>query len=347
MSLTRTKRSQIQDGIVKIIGELPVKARLDRKLISEQYGVSLQTIAKYLKSMEKSGRILVHGKGREQYFTLPSKINKIRYSLSNLDEDTIWRKDIKPILIEFDENTIRKIAYIFNEMTNNAIEHSEGKTLNISYCINEYSSSFIIKDDGVGIFNKVSKALNLSDTRFAILELSKGKFTTEPNSHTGEGIFFSSKISDFFCITSGGLEFITGNDKHEFIQNADNEDIMGTEVMFQVINSSRITIKDVFEKYSERPDGYGFIKTIVPVKLLEYGEDVPTFVSRSQAKRLLARVERFQIIMLDFTGIDSIGQGFADEIFRVFVNEHPNVQMLYCNCNEDVERMIKHVMINN
>jgi len=54
----------------------------------------------------------------------------------------------------------------------------------------------------------------------------------------------------------------------------------------------------------------------VPVKLAQYGND--KLVSRSQAKRLLARVELFKVVMLDFTNVPTIGQAFADEIFRVF-----------------------------
>jgi hypothetical protein len=63
-------------------------------------------------------------------------------------------------------------------------------------------------------------------------------------------------------------------------------------------------------------------------------------VSRSQAKRLLARVELFETVMFDFTGVATIGQAFADEIFRVFANQHPNIELTPTHANSDVKRMI-------
>ena len=56
--------------------------------------------------------------------------------------------------------------------------------------------------------------------------------------------------------------------------------------------------------------------THIPLRLAEYGED--NLVSRSQAKRVLARVDRFEEVILDYSGIRAVGQAFADEIFRVF-----------------------------
>jgi hypothetical protein len=66
-------------------------------------------------------------------------------------------------------------------------------------------------------------------------------------------------------------------------------------------------------------------------------------MSRSQAKRLLTRFDRFLEVVLDFTGVDLIGQGFADELFRVFAAAHPKVHLSPINCNENVEKMIHHV----
>jgi hypothetical protein len=63
-------------------------------------------------------------------------------------------------------------------------------------------------------------------------------------------------------------------------------------------------------------------------------------VSRSQAKRLLARFEVFREVILDFAGVASIGQAFADEVFRVFQNAHPEVHLRIMHASEEVLRMI-------
>jgi len=82
------------------------------------------------------------------------------------------------------------------------------------------------------------------------------------------------------------------------------------------------------------------------VNLLAYGEDDTNFVSRSQARRLLSGFNRFTNIILDFDGVRSIQQGFADEIFRVFLSDHPHITIDYINTNEQIENMIKHVKNN-
>jgi hypothetical protein len=70
-------------------------------------------------------------------------------------------------------------------------------------------------------------------------------------------------------------------------------------------------------------------------------------ISRSQAKRVLARVDKFTEVVLDFEGVNEIGQAFADEIFRVFSQAHPHINLMYFNANEIVEKMIKRSQISD
>ena len=105
----------------------------------------------------------------------------------------------------------------------------------------------------------------------------------------------------------------------------------------QLTNNSSRTVKSVFDKYASGNE-YGFEKTVVPVTMARYGNEL--LVSRSQAKRLLARVDRFKIVIFDFSGIDQIGQAFADEVFRVFKNKHPEMQLYFSQATSKVEDMI-------
>jgi hypothetical protein len=95
--------------------------------------------------------------------------------------------------------------------------------------------------------------------------------------------------------------------------------------------------KSIFAQYTAGDD-FGFNKTVVPVRLAQYGDY--KLVSRSQAKRLLARVDRFKVVILDFDGVESIGQAFADEVFRVFVNKNPQVELIATEQTEAVQQMI-------
>lgn len=73
--------------------------------------------------------------------------------------------------------------------------------------------------------------------------------------------------------------------------------------------------------------------------------DNGTLVSRSQAKQLLQRVDRTRCVILDFEGIERIGQAFADEIFRVFVNEHPGVKLVAIHAAPEVQQMIRRAEV--
>ncbi|MNC91933.1 hypothetical protein D3C83_82760 [compost metagenome] len=66
------------------------------------------------------------------------------------------------------------------------------------------------------------------------------------------------------------------------------------------------------------------------------------FVSRSEAKRLVANLDKFSEIVLDFRDVSSVGQGFADEVFRVFARRHPAIRILTENANPAVDAMLRH-----
>lgn len=69
--------------------------------------------------------------------------------------------------------------------------------------------------------------------------------------------------------------------------------------------------------------------------------DGERFISRSQAKRLTLGLEKFKRVVLDFSKVETVGQGFVDEVFRVFQNKHKDIEITYENANENVEFMIK------
>ena len=79
-------------------------------------------------------------------------------------------------------------------MVNNAIDHSEGTTLAIAVKRTYALIRISLLDNGIGIFKKVQRELHLDDPLHAILELSKGKLTTDPAHHTGEGVFFITNV---------------------------------------------------------------------------------------------------------------------------------------------------------
>jgi hypothetical protein len=224
------------------------------------------------------------------------------------------------------------------------IDHSGASALTLGFYRNAMRSTLTVADNGVGIFEKVKADCNLIDTRHALLELSKGKLTTAPSKHSGEGLFFTSRMFNEFRLDSRGLTFVRwmAVDDSYLVEAIDEEAYFaGTFISMVIDLDAEHTAAQIFAKYEDDEDPAGFSKTHVPVRLAQYKDE--QLVSRSQAKRVLARFDRFSEVMLDFEGVPRIGQAFADEIFRVYALAHPEVMIIPIRMGPEVERMWRHV----
>ncbi|MFZ5452106.1 MAG: STAS-like domain-containing protein [Thermodesulfobacteriota bacterium] len=334
-------------GIRQFILEQVGKSSQDLvRLTGEKFDISRQAVNRHIHKLINDGLIIAEGSTRQRQYKLkPIAEKEISLHISkNLQEDVIWREQIRPILGDIPKNILDICNYGFTEMINNVIDHSGGSRLGIKLEKTIINIRMIIFDNGVGIFKKIKNELGLDDLRHAILELTKGKLTTDPQHHTGEGIFFSSRMFDEFSICSGGLFFIHNAIGHDWLIGEEEIEEEGTFIRMYINISSNRTAKEVFDKYTSKDDDYGFTRTVVPVFLAKYGDE--NLISRSQAKRLVARLEKFREVVLDFKGVDSIGQAFADEIFRVYAQRNPHIQIMFANENEDIKKSISRAIRN-
>lgn len=306
--------------------------------ISSMFNISRQSVYRHINNLIKeqkldfdivsNKRVYKYGKVREL-----TKLITINKSVSESDVYTnyfIWVEQ------DLEENVKAIIEYGFTEILNNVIDHSESKTCIVSVKRDLSTITITINDEGEGIFNRITRIKKLSDTRQALLELKKGKLTTDAEHHSGEGIFFSSRAFDEFIIMSGDLAFIHDNElQNDYLLNRSPD--KGTYVKMKISINSKRKLIDIFDEYAEA-DEYAFNKTIVPVTLAKFGNE--SLMSRSQAKRLLTRLENFKTVIFDFKNINLIGQAFADEIFRVYANKHRDIKLEYVNINSDIEKMI-------
>ncbi len=314
------------------------------KLTSAHFQITRQAVSKHLRRLVHEKCLTEIGETRNRKYRLATLVEwRKSYGLTpDLEEYVVWDSDISPVLQPLPENVMDIWQYGCTEMLNNAKDHSGGTMVSVRIARKAITTEMMIADNGIGIFKKIQEAFNLPDQRYAILELAKGKLTTDPTRHTGEGVFFSSRMFDRFSI---------GADKtyygHKF--GADEDWVMdwgtaGTTVLMDLSNHTSRTAQKIFDQYAGPDEDYGFNKTVVPVKLAQYGND--KLISRSQAKRVVARLELFKTILFDFTGVPTIGQAFADEIFRVFANEYPSISILPIHANSEVHRMISRVKQN-
>jgi biotin operon repressor len=309
------------------------------KVTAEHFGITRQAVNKHLQRLRFEHAVLESGKTRNRTYKLAPLVEwREQYEISpELAEDRVWRDNVSKTLGDMADNVRDIWHYGFTEMFNNAIDHSSGESIYVLISRTAIATEILVRDDGIGIFKKIQTALNLLDERHAILELAKGKLTTDPKRHSGEGIFFSSRMFDEFDILSGGLFFSHGiGNKQGWLLERDKFQ-SGTAVWMKLNNHTSRTTAKVFGHFTSGDD-FGFTKTVVPVDLARYGNE--NLISRSQAKRLLARVELFKTVIFDFENVPTIGQAFADEIFRVFALSHPNIEIYETHTNSEVKKMI-------
>jgi hypothetical protein len=305
--------------------------------LSASAGVSRQAASARVSSAVRAGLLVRQGVGRGVRYALAETHRfEQHFARIGLSEDRVWRSLCAPVVADLPDNVRDIWQYGLTEMINNAVDHSGASVVSVGIVRNALFTQAWVADDGVGIFLKIAKALDLYDPRESILELAKGKLTTDPANHSGEGIFFSSKVFDLFDIRSGALHFMHDEGFDDVLLERP-KDAPGTLVLMRLSNQSTRTTKEVFNKFAA-PDEFTFAKTIVPVRLAQHeGEKL---VSRSQAKRLTMRFERFRSVILDFTGVEEIGQAFADEVFRVFQNAHPDTRLVPVNMPASVKDMV-------
>ena len=336
----RNKSEDIQQFIVENLDE---HERDIARFAAEHFKISRAAIAKHLKALTAKGWIKGTGTTKaRRYERLPIDGTKFDLPVSpSLEEDVVWREQIFPHMKTIPENVLTICNYGFTEMLNNVKDHSESNLATIVLILDAVSIRMIVRDMGIGVFQKIMRDFKLHDVRHALLELSKGKLTSDAKSHSGQGIFFTSRMFDKFILEANGFSYCRFNKEDEWLldESEESEVENGTAVTMVISRKSPRVASSVFEEYAAELSDYGFTKTHVPLVLARYeGEQL---VSRSQAKRLLARVDQFKEVLLDFKDIKTIGQAFADEVFRVFAREHPNIQIVAIYANPEVQMMIE------
>jgi len=307
-------------------------------------GLSRQALSVHIRDLIASGKVVRTGTTRGARYTLPGRapapaVVSRRLPIRGLDEGRVWedltvRLNLRRVLAPNVEAIAR---YAFTEMLNNAIEHSESDHCAIRFILGAGTVSFEIRDSGIGVFHSIASKLHLPDEETALIELLKGRTTTMREAHTGEGIFFTSKAADRFILRSHRIQVEWDRARDDVFVSTQRA-LAGTDVRFEVHRSTRRRLEEVFGEFAPAEYDFQFQRTKVLVKLLQRD-----YVSRSEARRLLANLEKFSEIVLDFRDVASVGQGFADEVFRVFAGRHPAIRITTENTNPVIDAMIRHV----
>lgn len=332
----RNNRFQVSDIVEKLVPLEP----------SRQY------IYACLRLKVEDGTIVKQGEKSGTFYAIAAKAKYLenkytrRYTNVNLEEHIIFDSIKKRVffLQRIRENVFSIFDYAFQEMFNNAINHSKSKSIIVDTYKLEENIYFEIRDNGIGVFRNIKNKLNLKSDLEAIAELLKGKTTTDPANHTGEGIFFTSRISDVYEIESYGYKLRVDNTIPDIFVEKLNSEFKGTSISFQINSKTKKHLSEIFQKYQTNPEDHAFNKTDIKISLYTIGT---IYISRSQARRVLAGLDKkFTTIILDFQKVTTIGQAFADEVFRVYTKKHPNIIIIPENMDDGVRFMVERALKN-
>ncbi len=347
MSFTKEKRKSLKRQLLEMINN--DDADFAKKLMLE-HDITITSVRRYITDLLKTNVIRV-SRDKDCGYDLVWEEFEYTYDIAadTVEEHEVFSEILAPLIKDYSEAAKLIWPYVFVEIMNNAIEHSGGDIVICKIRRSYLFTDVIIADNGLGIFQRIkdyvkkNKNLDIS-TRDIILELHKGKLTIAEFFHSGEGIFFVSKMLDYFAICSDNQVFFHGDNEDyslkDYLESYASEiSGYGTTVWMELSNFSERQMQDVYDKFST--DDEGFAKTSIPIKDICPGS-YP--VARSLARRLTFRMEEFNEITLDFAGVPMIGQGFAHEVFVVFKNKFPNVNIIATNACTDVNKMINHVI---
>jgi anti-sigma regulatory factor (Ser/Thr protein kinase) len=306
--------------------------------LAVQFGVSRSTMGKWLRALIDEGWLVRQG-SRSHPVYKPSLLRQVSrgYVLAGLDEQTPWERDFAPCF-DLSPNVARLAHHAFTELLNNAVDHSGGTRVSISMRQNPTHLHLLIKDDGCGVFDRIQDAFHIASPQLALLELSKGKLTTQPEFHTGRGLFFTSRLFDVFDLYANQLTYQHNQWQRKEWLKANPLGTNGTAIFMSLALNSTRTLEDVFSSHGRGAEDLSFSRTEVALRLAHAAGEA--LESRAQAKRIANRLDAFDTVDLDFEGVEAIGQGFADELFRVFAREHPKVLLKPRNMNAKVAAMV-------
>lgn len=332
-----------QDPSEVIAGIVEAHGRCTNRQVAKATGLTRQAVHHHLRNLERRGVLTRQGRGRGTHYVAgpawqgPSgSASQFRFSTAGLDESAVWDHLVQShgALQRLPRNVTDILHYAVTELVNNVIDHADADELTLEVQTPTRHVELTVTDRGHGIFRRVAEGFDLATPLEALQELSKGKVTTQPERHTGEGIFFVSKAVDEFAIDSGGCRWLVDNIREDMAVGSSSVTV-GTRVWLRIAAESPRSLREVFDRYTE---DYEFMRTRAVIRLFTIGVK---FVSRSEARRVAHGLERFREVLLDFQGVEMVGQGFLDEILRVWARAHPETQLRPVNMIEPVAFMVR------
>lgn len=311
--------------------------------VMQRLSITRRSALALLRKLEASQWLVRVRRGRTTTY-LPGALKQVvrTYALAGLQEDQPWARDFAPFMA-LPAHVARLLQHAYTELVNNAIDHSGGSAVTISVRQTPMHAQLLVSDDGCGLFNRIEQSFQIDDPLLAMFELSKGKLTSMPETHSGHGLYFTTLLADFFNLHANDAAFQCNRAERARWSPSKPMARQGTSVYLAISLETTRTLDAVLRSHSLDPTLYAFDSTIVPLCLLTGAQN--GLESRAQAKRVVSRLPAsFRRAEVDFSGIADIGHGFADELFRVFPRQHPGLELVPVGMAPRVLAMVNSVM---
>lgn len=304
----------------------------------EAFSLSRSTVYNYINRLQDAGELERVG-GSMPYRLLYHTSRFTIDTSKERSEDRIYNRDIAPLLEELPFGVQKIWRYAITAMLNNAMEHARASAIVVVVNRSRLSTIVGVLDNGVGIFRRIQQQQReetgeVITTAEAASLLYSGGYTSLPEAHAGQGIFFTSRLMDHFAIRSDMELFtLSGEDAEE---EGGTERFRGTAVQMALANDTTRDLGEIMARYIDPEEG--FVRTEIPVARF-FGGGYP--VSRSEARRLGDILEGFAVAELDFSDVEEIGPDFAHELFSVIARQSADLYLKVINANERVAAAIR------
>lgn len=306
--------------------------------LAERLGVGRRSALALVRKLVEAQWLVREGTPRQTRHA-PGALRQVirHYPVDGLQEDAAWRRDFAP---QFDlpAHVARMAQHVFTELLNNAADHSGGTQVTVSMRQTPLQVQLLVSDNGRGVFDAIQQAFGIDEPALAMLELAKGKLTSQPDRHSGRGLFFAAKLADVFDLHANEAAFAQRDWQRDRWVAGRPACRRGSSIYVAICLDTSRTLDAVLKRYSLDGDGIGFDHTVVPLALATSPQ--AGLESRALARRVAARLPQFKRAVLDFDGLTDMGHGFADELWRVFARQHPGLELVPTNMSPHIAALV-------
>jgi hypothetical protein len=285
--------------------------------VQARFGITRQSAHAHLRALETEGFLEAAGRTRSRRYA-PRQLEQRRLNLPlamKPDPEEVWRDLLAPRLGPLPAASAEVLRYCVLGLMENAIRHSGGQGLLLAFARQGGHLDLLLRDDGCGLFRKVHEDLGLEDPDQAPLELAKGG--------AGPSLLLAARAAGAFALTANGLRLERRPAREGWaLSAAPARPGTALELSLPLVGGRALA---AVRAEHRAPGGEDFSRTRVPVELLPGATG--GLAGSAQAVRLMARLERYREVWLDWRGVPVLDAEAAAYIHREWPAAHPGCRL--------------------